>query len=131
MYNTKRLPDSELEIMKIIWKANEPVCSAYIQEHLRAKKKWALCTILGFLTRLVDKGFIICEKRGKTNIYTAIVEEKEYLQFESKTFLEKLYENSLESFVSALYHGKSIDKEDLKKLQEYIDEMVNEHDKGG
>jgi predicted transcriptional regulator len=131
MQTIKRLPDSELEIMKIIWKANGSVCSAYIQEHLKMKKKWAACTILGFLTRLVDKGFITCEKHGKTNIYTAIVEEKEYLQFESKTFLEKVYGNSLESLVSALYHGKSIDKEDLKKLQEYIDEMVNEHDKGG
>lgn len=127
----KRLPDSELEIMKIIWKANGPVFSAYIQEHLRTKKKWAACTVLGFLTRLVEKGFITCEKRGKTNIYTAVIEEKEYLQFESKTFLEKLYGNSLESFVSALYHGKSIDKEDLKKLREYIDEMVGEHGKGG
>ena len=35
----KRLPDSELEIMMIIWEANEPVTSAYISEKLKDKKE--------------------------------------------------------------------------------------------
>jgi len=34
----RRLPDAELEIMKIIWEANEPVTSAYISEKLKAKR---------------------------------------------------------------------------------------------
>lgn len=95
----KRLPDSELEVMMIIWDANEPVTSAYISEKLKDKKEWKITSVLTFLSRLTEKGFSTSRREGKINIYSAVVGEQEYLKNESKSFLEKLYGNSLMTFV--------------------------------
>lgn len=120
----KRLPDSELEIMMIIWDANEPVTSAYICDKLKNKKEWKTTSVLTFLSRLVEKGFLTCTREGKTNVYTIAVGEQEYLEKESRTFLRKLYGNSVTAFVSSLYSSKAIGENDLAELREFIDHQA-------
>ena len=120
----KRLPDSELEIMMIIWEANKSVTSAYVSEKLEGRKDWKITSILTFLSRLVDKGFITSTREGKINIYSAVISEQEYLESESKSFLKKLYGNSLTTFVSTLYKSNAINDDDLLELQEFIDKAA-------
>jgi len=50
----RRRPDSELEIMKVIWDAKEPVTSAYIRAKLKGKKDGKITSILTFLARLTE-----------------------------------------------------------------------------
>lgn len=120
----KRLPDAELEIMQEIWRADGPVTSSELQERLLERHTWKLPTTLGFLTRLMERGFISCEKRGRINVYTALVEEKTYLESETRSFLERLCGNSLKTFVSSLYNGKAIGQRELEELQGFIDDAV-------
>ena len=117
----KRLPDSELEIMMIIWDAKEPVTSAFVSERLKYKKEWKITSVLTFLARLVDKGFLSSTREGKVNIYIPLIDEQEYLENESKSILEKLYGNSLTNFVTALYKSKAISEEDITELRLFID----------
>lgn len=119
----RRLPDSELEIMKIMWEANEPVTSAYISEKLKGKKDWKITSILTFLARLTEKGFVECKREGKINIYRPLISEQEYLERESKSILEKLYNNSLTNFVATLYSSNAISEKELRELQEFIDKL--------
>jgi len=119
-----RLPDAELEIMKIIWKCSGSTTSAHIVQKLEGKKDWAVTTVLNFLARLVDRGFLTVHRSGKTNIYTPVVDEEEYLESESRSFLERLHENSLKSLVASLYSGKAIARDDLEELKRYIDEKA-------
>jgi len=120
----RRLPDSELEIMMIIWEANKSVTSAYVSKKLEGRKDWKITSILTFLSRLVDKGFITSTREGKINIYSAVISEQEYLESESKSFLKKLYGNSLTTFVSTLYKSNAINDDDLLELQEFIDKAA-------
>lgn len=117
----KRLPDSELEVMLIIWEADRPVTRAYIEQHLPGRHR-SPTTILSFLSRLEEKGFVRVEKQGKNNLYTALVEEQEYIQNEGKSLLEKLYGNSLKNLVAALYHGKAVNEKQLEELRQYLEE---------
>lgn len=124
-----RLPDSELEIMMIIWEAHGPVSSAYICEKLDGKKEWKVTSVLTFLARLTKKGFVDCKREGKYNSYSALISEEDYMQNQSQSFLEKLYGNSLTTFVSSLYSSKAISDKDLSELREYIDEMTRREQK--
>ena len=124
--NIKRLPDSELHIMLIIWKANTPVSRSYIESQINKKKHLASTTILSLLTRLVDKGFVHAEKHSKGNLYSAIVDESIYLQNEGKSILEKLYGNSLKNFISTLYAGNKIDEDELAELRNFLDKTKEE-----
>ncbi len=116
----KRLPESELEIMMIIWKYDRPVNRMEIEEHL--KKDVAAPTILSFLNRLEAKGFVSVEKVGKINWYTPLVKEEEYLQRESRNILQRLYQNSLKNFVTALYDGEGLSSQDIEDLRAFVEE---------
>ncbi len=124
MENLKRLPDSELKLMMIIWDAGEPVASPYILEKLVGQKTWAKTTVLNFLARLVDRGFLNSEKRGRFHFFSPAVTKEEYLKMESKSFLDRVHQNSLNSLIASLYESKAIDEKDLAELRQYIDQIA-------
>ena len=119
-----RLPDAELEVMKIIWESGGETTSAYIMDKLGGRKDWAVTTVLNFLSRLADRGFVTVRRSGKANIYTSVVNEAEYIENESRSFLERLHGNSVKSLVASLYTGDAISKDDLEELKRYIDEKA-------
>jgi len=116
------LPNSELELMLIIWEANAPVTRADIEEKLEGHDNWGPTTILKFLSRLVEKGFISCESTGRRqmNRYTALISEEEYLAEESKSVLGRFVGRSMTSLVANLYENKSINDVELDQLQAFI-----------
>jgi BlaI family penicillinase repressor len=122
----RRLPDSELEVMKIVWDAGGTVTSDVVLGRLKDKRDWKTTSVLTFLSRLADKGFLAVERRGKANIYRALVGEQEYLEKESRSFLEKLCGNSLRTLVASLYDSRAIGEDDLLELQSFIDEKTKE-----
>ena len=122
----KRLPDSELEIMMIIWDYNKPVTRFEIEERMEMGKKLSPTTILSFLSRLQEKGFVEVRKSGKNNVYLALVEREDYRKVESRNVLKRLYQNSARNFLAALYDGESLSGEDLRELEEYISEKRRE-----
>ena len=92
-------------------------------------KKLSPTTILSFLSRLQEKGFVEVRKSGKNNVYLALVEREDYRKVESRNVLKRLYQNSARNFLAALYDGESISGEDLRELEEYISEKRREQGK--
>lgn len=117
----KRLPDSELELMMIIWDAGRPVTRAEIEMQLPKERQLSATTILSFLSRLQEKGFVDVYREGKTNVYKAVVPKEEYLQEESRSIWKRLYQNSVGNFMTALGSGEELSEEDLDELQEFLD----------
>ncbi len=68
MQDVKRLPDSELEIMKVLWQQPSAMTRRQIQAQLAAKG-WAVGTFQALLARLEAKGFAAHEKVGNTVPY--------------------------------------------------------------
>ena len=119
----KKLGDAELEIMLAVWEAGEPVPSSYVQEKLRGRRDWALPSILTSLSRLVDKGFLSCQKRGKSNWYHPLVSEKDYKAAEGRGLIDRLYGSSFTGMVASLCDGRAIDEDDLAQLRRYLDTL--------
>ena len=119
----KKLGDAELEIMLAVWEAGEPVPSSYVQEKLRGRRDWALPSILTSLSRLVDKGFLSCQKRGKSNWYHPLVSEKDYKAAEGRGLINRLYGGSFTGMVASLCDGRAIDEDDLAQLRQYLDTL--------
>lgn len=119
----KKLGEAELEIMQVIWEANAPVTSSFILKELQERRKWRLSTLMTSLSRLVDKGFISCDRATGNNLYSSIISENDFKAEESKSFLEKLYHNSIQNMVAALYSNKAISDSDMNELRKYLDEL--------
>ena len=121
MNNIKRLPDSELELMQIIWKLDSPVSRPDIEKNLPKNHQLAATTILTLLTRLCEKGFLKVEKQGKTNLYTPLIAEKDYLAGESRNILNRLYGGSLKAFAMSLVDS-GVSREEIDELRKMLEE---------
>lgn len=73
------------------------------------------------LSRLSDKGFVSCDRTMGSNLYTSIISENDYKTKESKHFLEKLYNNSIQNMVATLYSNKAIENSDIQDLRKFLD----------
>ena len=119
----KKLGEAELEIMQVIWDSENPVTSNYILKKLQGLRQWQLSTLMTSLARLVDKGFISCDRSTGNNLYISIISENEYKTRASKHFLEKLYHNSIQNMIATLYNNKEIKDSDIKELSTFLDKL--------
>lgn len=119
----KTLPNSELELMMILWNSDQPMTRTEIEEKLPKKRKLSKTTVLSFLSRLEEKGFVQVKKEGRHNSYVPLVKEKDYLEQESGTILKKLYGNSVKKFVAALYDGNGLTRDQIDELKDYLDSL--------
>ena len=116
----RRLPDSELELMQIIWQKEPPVSRSDIEAVIKDSHARAATTILTLLTRLCEKGFLKLEKQGRANLYTPLISQREYLASESRSLLDKLYGGSIKTFANALCDS-GISKEELSELRKLLE----------
>ena len=119
----QRLPDSELDIMLVLWNGTPPMTRPEIEKVINKRKNLAPTTILSLLTRLEAKKFVEVTKQGKMNLYTPLVSQSDYQANESQSVLEKLYGNSLKKFVTSLYQGKKMSSEEVQDLSNFLKEL--------
>lgn len=116
----KKLPESEQEIMMIIWEYEEPVSRFQVEEKLNVEKNVAPSTILTLLTRLEKKGFIQKVRNGKSNLYVPLVEKENYIGTVGKNMLDKMFQGSLAKFASALYDGEKLSSKEVKQFRNLL-----------
>ncbi|OPJ64225.1 BlaI/MecI/CopY family transcriptional regulator [Clostridium oryzae] len=121
MDKIKKLPDTEFEIMKAVWDNEKPITTNKLMEAIGNEKGWKVPTVISFLNRLVDKGFIKTEKNGKERTYYPLIEKDEYLKFETSNFLKTYHGNSIFSFVSSLYDGKKLSDQDVQEILKIVE----------
>ena len=107
----KRLPDTELEVMKALW-ASGPDTPRAALDHALADFQWSPNTINTYLTRLTEK----------SNRYTPLDSREDYLAFDSRMVLSRLYGSSPRNFVAALAKG-GLEQKDLEDLRDLLDEL--------
>lgn len=119
MKTGKRLPDAELEVMQAIWSLEPPVTAAAVQQQV--SKDWKATSVLTFLSRLCDKGFLACEKEGRQNYYTPLVSREAYLQRESTSFVKRLCGGSVKNLVASLSDAGALTEQDIEDLRAFLD----------
>ncbi len=120
----KRLPDAELEIMKVIWHNPYPISTSEVKKLIDSETEnmWTQQTLQSLLNRLIAKGFLEKDKRGKEYIYTPLVEESDYVEFESEQFLKKMHSGSVVGLMRALFDSKKISNSDIAELEKLFKE---------
>ena len=119
----QRLPESELDIMLVLWNGTPPMTRPEIEKVINTRKNLAPTTILSLLTRLESKNFVEVTKQGKMNLYTPLISQTDYQAHESQSVLEKLYGISPKKFVTSLYQGKKISSEEIHELSDFLKEI--------
>lgn len=116
----KRLPDTELEVMKALWVSGPDTPRAVLDRDL-ADFGWAANTVNTYLTRLAAKGFVSVRKEGRGNLYTPLISREDYLSFDSREVLSRLY-GSPRNFVAALAR-EGLGRREVAELRSLLDEL--------
>lgn len=119
----KRLPDTELEVIKALWDSGPDTPRTALEDKL-SSFGWAPNTVNTYLTRLVKKGFVSVEHKRTGNLYTALVSRDEYQAFDSRATLSQLY-GSPRNFVAALAR-EGLNKDELDDLRRLLNELEGE-----
>ena len=114
--NNISIGSAELEIMKVIWKAKEPITSLDIGKEVE-DIGWKKTTIATFLTRLVEKGALSAEKQGKLYYYTPVITEKEYKKTQTKNLIKTLYNGSVRDFAVSFFEEQKLSDKDIQELK--------------
>lgn len=116
----EQLPNAELDVIQVLWKATEPMNTTNILEIMNQEKCWAMSTLQALLSRLEKRGFIKSQMHRHIKYYVSVIGRDGYRLNETKTFLKKLYDNSFKSMVAALLDNKAIDEKDIDEIAEML-----------
>jgi predicted transcriptional regulator len=114
-----KIADTELSVMKAVWNHLPPVSSSDILKVLKEQTGWKETTIYTLISRLVDKGFLLQEKRKNVSSYVPAISEAEYTLQQTQGFIDKLFGGDAHQLVAMLFQHKKIDAEDMTKLRDY------------
>jgi len=116
MTKLQKVSEAEKKIMNIIWSYPCPVTTAEILKELPKDKTWKQTTVITFLARLMEKGFVSAVRVGKANHYKANLTEQEYRNLETKQFIQDVHQGSVSGLISALCDNGDLMKEDIEEL---------------
>lgn len=116
----QQISESELVLMKIIWKNGGAALYSFIMEELKKdKNEWKNNTVLTLLFRLGEKKFLKVKKIGRRNEYVATVTETEYQTMQTHSFLDKVYGGNVKNLVSTLLRQDILSADELKEIEDF------------
>ena len=116
----QQISESELVLMKIIWKNGGTVLYSTVIDELEKKSSlWKKNTVLTLLSRLIEKQFLKTKKIGRRNEYVAVVTEQEYQAMQTHSFLDKVYGGDVKHLVSALLQQDMLSADELKEIERF------------
>ena len=118
----KKLPKSELDVMKAIWKIGDGVSSKEVVSAMEEKNGWKRTTTLTLLSRLAEQQFIQPKIEHRLTHYTALVNENDYLKLATEDFLTDVHDGSLGSLFAALGVYEKIDNNEMEDLKKLLDD---------
>ncbi len=111
-----KISEAEYEVMKVIWN-HAPINTNEITEHLTRTTDWSPKTIQTLIKRLVNKGVLTYEKQSRVFVYTPLFSQKDYIGQESHSFLDRFYNGSMTSMLTAFLDSDQLTDTEIDTLQ--------------
>ena len=113
--------DAELEILEVLWTADEALSAGEIRSRLGGNRGWERTTVLTLIQRLLKKNVISQEKR-EVYYYTPCIGREEYVREETKNFVDEFFKGSSRNLAAALVNSKALTEEDIQELRNYFNQ---------
>jgi BlaI family transcriptional regulator, penicillinase repressor len=115
-----KIADSEWRIMKLLWKKAPQTAEAMIG-CLKDSTRWNPRTVKTLLNRLVKKSAISFTKNGRSYLYFPLVDEKECVRAESRSFIDRVYGGGLKPMLAAFIEEESLSKNEIEELKRILE----------
>ena len=112
-----KISDSELEVMRVLWRAGDALPVTEIRETLQQSRGWEATTVKTLVSRLVTKGVLRQEKRS-VFYYSPLISEAEYNDWATHDLISRVYHGSARDLVAALVRSDGLTQDDIDELRD-------------
>ena len=113
--------DSELEIIKVVWKKGEATVDD-VTEALSKGKRRKYVTILTMMRILERKGFLTHRVDKRTYVYSPTVSEERAKANILKQLSKKLFDGSKEMLLVTLLDSEKMSPEEISRIKQLVEE---------
>jgi len=115
------ISDAEWLVMRVLWERGAGTAND-VSEALTGVRAWKPKTVQTLLRRLVDKGVLVYEKRGREFVFRPAVDERNAQMAESRSFLEKVFgRGKLAPLVAAFVEREALSVREIEELRRILD----------
>lgn len=127
----KKLPqisEAEYEVMKAVWRY-APVTTNEVTDRMLQIMDWSPKTVQTLLKRLVTKGVLTYEKKGRMFVYSLVFPEEAYLRQKNTSFLRRYYNGNLPAMFSSFLESEEISEKEIDSLRDILDKRFQKEEK--
>ena len=114
------LSDSEWRIMKQLWERS-PSTLGELTKALEPETGWTRATVFVLLKRLIAKNAVRMDENQRSNVYSPLIVREDIAPAETESFLNRVYDGSLEMMFSSLTSRKKLSAEEIAEIRQILD----------
>jgi BlaI family penicillinase repressor len=123
--NNKILTQPEWYLMEPLWKHHRQTGREAV-EYLKESVGWSRSTSLTMLRRMTEKGYVRCVEENGLFVYYPLIRREEAALQETESFLNRVYNGSVSTFMSAFTKKQKLSKTEIDELYSIIRQAEEE-----
>jgi BlaI family transcriptional regulator, penicillinase repressor len=106
----------ELELMKIVWRHDEPVTVRDVYEELRSRRPVAYTTVMTNMKTLEQKGYLKTTLQDRAHLYRPAKPKHQVVGAMVRDFVDRVFNGSARPLVLHLLEDDHLSEGDLKDI---------------
>ncbi|HEX2452417.1 MAG TPA: BlaI/MecI/CopY family transcriptional regulator [Vicinamibacterales bacterium] len=106
----------ELELMKIVWRHDEPVTVRDVYEELRTRRPVAYTTVMTNMKTLEQKGYLKTTLQDRAHLYRPAKPKHQVVGAMVRDFVDRVFNGSARPLVLHLLEDDHLSESDLKDI---------------
>lgn len=115
-----KVTNSEWYVMNCLWTAEQSLPLMQIVPLLKQSNGWSKSTSATMVRRMSEKGLIGYNEQGKTKYFFPKVNKEDVVVQETKDFLQRIYDGSVGTMMSALVRQNDLSLDDIHELRQIL-----------
>ena len=120
------LYERELDVMQVLWERG-PSTVAEVRDAI--SDEMAYTTVLTYLRRMEEKGYVGHEEEGRAHRYRPLIERQQVRENALQRLTRRLFDGSTEMVLSYLVSDRTLSEADLRRLRDMVDRRLPEEDR--
>lgn len=125
--NELTISKTELSVMEAIWQ-HFPCSAEQVIERLNQNGQWHEKTAKTLIYRLLKKGAIEHQKKGRQYWYSPCIEREVFKQQQSNSFVGEVFNGKVSHLVAAFAQDNSLSQSDVSELKAIIEQWEQNND---
>jgi BlaI family penicillinase repressor len=113
---SQTLTAHELELMKIVWRHDEPVTVRDVYEALRQERSVAYTTVMTNMKTLEQKGYLTATQQDRAHVYRPSRPRQQVIGEMVREFVNRVFNGSGRPLVVHLVEEAHLSEDDLREI---------------